>query len=102
MVRRYLQAELTEALAGADYVAIGGIHRSQQIPVDNRINVDTILAELTKIGKKVFQNDNIAAIISWITQELPQEAVIVCMSNGSFLGLVSQLKQEILKKHINK
>lgn len=101
MTRRYFQKEITEALRLADGIALSEVHRADKIPAGERLNVGQIAENLRRAGKRAFHKDDVREIASWIGDKLPDEAVIVVMSSGSFSGLVPLLTSRLKSGTIN-
>lgn len=96
MVRNFLQQEITDALALADRIIIGHIHRQEKIPQDQRLDADAIVDNLRRRGKDAYHLDDVNKIAELALQDASRESVIVAMSNGAFAGLSANLV-EILK-----
>ncbi len=95
MTRRHFQDELTRALMFADGVALGEVHRADKIPADERLRVDRVVDDLRHEGKRAYHHKDVAEIASWMVSELPERAVVVVMSSGSFSGLVPILVKQL-------
>jgi UDP-N-acetylmuramate: L-alanyl-gamma-D-glutamyl-meso-diaminopimelate ligase len=95
MVRNYLQKEIAEALALADRIIIGHIHRLEKIPAAQRLDVDRILNHLRRNGKDAHHQDDVEKIIDLALENPPRESVIVAMSNGAFSGLSEKLVERM-------
>ncbi len=95
MVRKVFQEEITRALSLADGIVLSDIHRPEKIATDDRLNIAQIVGYLQHIGKKAFYHRDIFEIEAWIWDELPEDAVIVVMSSGTFSGLVDHLLKQL-------
>jgi len=91
MVRRFFQNELTEALAIADKVIIGPVHRAASIPAEQRLDRNKIVNELKARGIEAEYYDNYEAMAAKIKSEIRRGDVIVMMSNGAFGGIREEL-----------
>jgi UDP-N-acetylmuramate: L-alanyl-gamma-D-glutamyl-meso-diaminopimelate ligase len=87
-----LQDELTEALKLADVVGIGRIHRRERYSVEERLDLEKLLAELDRSAIPALQCDVIDDLIEFLLSQLQENAVIAVLSNGAFDGLVDRLK----------
>jgi UDP-N-acetylmuramate: L-alanyl-gamma-D-glutamyl-meso-diaminopimelate ligase len=92
LVRKVLQDELTEALKLADVVGIGRIHRRERYSVEERLDLEKLLAELDRSAIPALQCDVIDDLIEFLLSQLQENAVIAVLSNGAFDGLVDRLK----------
>jgi UDP-N-acetylmuramate: L-alanyl-gamma-D-glutamyl-meso-diaminopimelate ligase len=84
MVRNIFQKELPAALAHADQVLIGDVHRLEKIPVSERLDFALIASELKAKGTDM-QHVPTSEIPDALRNLLAGEpTVIIFMSNGSF------------------
>jgi len=95
LVRNVLQDELTEALKLADVVGIGRIHRREKYSVEERLDIDRLLAELGRSSVTALQCDVVDDLIEFLLSQLQENAVIAVLSNGAFDGLVDRLKGDL-------
>jgi len=86
-VRNYFQKELAEALAEADNVVVGSIHREEQIPTDQRLDINLLARDLSDRGCAFAHMAN-EEIPDWLlSQPLTEPTVVLFMSNGMFSGV---------------
>lgn len=84
MVRNIFQKELPVALAAADCVVVGDIHRLEKIPPQERLDFSQIERELNANGTSM-QHSATSEIPESLQHMLTDEpTVILFMSNGSF------------------
>jgi len=95
MVRHYFQGEIGEALSLADRIVIGGVHRADKIAPEQRLDVEQIVQELRGRGREADSNTDADHLAEVLTKDLPEEAVIVLMSNGAFSGLCGKLLERL-------
>ncbi|HEX7342800.1 MAG TPA: Mur ligase family protein [bacterium] len=95
MVRNYFQREVGQALSLADRIVVGGIHRAEKIPAEQRLNVERIVQELRSDGREAHLYADVDRLADVLTKDLPKEAVIVLMSNGAFSGLCGKLLERL-------
>ncbi|MBL7191563.1 hypothetical protein ISS30_07685 [bacterium] len=95
-VTNRFQNEWIEAFRPADIIVIAGLHRREKIPVDKRLNIDMLISELKKEGKKSYFIPAPNMIADEITSKAEPGDVIVVMSNGGFGGLLGMLKERLL------
>jgi len=95
MVKHFFQHEIAEALGLADRIIVGGLHRRERVPTDQRLDVDQIVDTLRHQGKDARHLENSDEMVNLILQDLPRRAVIVLMSNGAFSGLGGKLLEAL-------
>jgi UDP-N-acetylmuramate: L-alanyl-gamma-D-glutamyl-meso-diaminopimelate ligase len=88
-VRKFYQNEFTEALALADSVVIGSIHRQNRIPESELLDPNLIATHLRDRGKTAVHLENPDIIDYLLSNTDSKPAVILFMSNGSFDGVQS-------------
>lgn len=98
-VRNYFQKELAEALAKADKVVVGSIHREEQIPQNQRLSIDLLARDLSGRGRGFAHMAN-EEIPDWLlSQNLAEPTAVLFMSNGMFSGVQARflegLKQSV-------
>lgn len=104
--RRVFQDELTASLALADYILLAPVHRAERLPLEERLNLETVCASLQHTYHRAFakQYPDNNALYNDITQEiLPRlqsqdkagvgPNIFVFFSNGSFGGIMPRLTQ---------
>jgi UDP-N-acetylmuramate: L-alanyl-gamma-D-glutamyl-meso-diaminopimelate ligase len=89
--RRVFQAAFTEAFRGADRVTFGAVHRRDQLPEDQRLSLDDLIADLGAYGVTAEACDDPEAIASLVARQAVPGDVVVLMSNGGFGGLAGKL-----------
>lgn len=89
--RAVFQQQLPEALKAADGVFISQVARLEQIPEDQRLKPDQVVAEIAKAGKPAFYEQNANAIVDRIIPLLQPKDVIVVFSNGGFDNIHEKL-----------
>ena len=95
MVRRIHEKDLGEALAGADEVVFGPIHRADRIPEQERLNRKNILSALKKHGVSGFSTDSVDEIAEKLVNVDEMSIVNLILSNGSFGGLYGILRERL-------
>ncbi|HZZ57788.1 MAG TPA: Mur ligase family protein [Opitutaceae bacterium] len=92
--RKTLQADFERALANADELYLGPVHRSQTIPEAERFNPQEVTAAVRARGRFAeHYPDNRALCDALIAATLPagrQPRVVVFFSNGSFDGIIDR------------
>jgi UDP-N-acetylmuramate: L-alanyl-gamma-D-glutamyl-meso-diaminopimelate ligase len=89
--RAVFQQQLPEALKVADGVFISQVARLEQIPEDQRLKPDQVVAEIAKAGKPAFYEENANAIVDKIIPLLQPKDVVVVFSNGGFDNIHEKL-----------
>ena len=89
--RAVFQQQLPEALKVADGVFISQVARLEQIPKDQRLKPDQVVAEIAKAGKPAFYEQNANAIVDRIIPLLQPKDVVVVFSNGGFDNIHEKL-----------
>jgi UDP-N-acetylmuramate: L-alanyl-gamma-D-glutamyl-meso-diaminopimelate ligase len=85
MVRNVFQKEFAQALAIADEVVIGTIHRSERIPFAERLDLKLLESDLTAAGVEFAYYGN-KEIPRELRKTIKNKTIYIFMSNGSFDG----------------
>lgn len=91
-VTRVMQAEFQEALAGADRVVLGPLHRPWKYPPETLFDFAAAGDYFTARGITFLQQDDVTRLPDWLATDLQPDEVWVLFSNGSFNGLRDLLK----------
>ncbi len=97
--RSIFQADFTQAFQLADIVVFGPVNRPERYSESEHLNTELILNELKKQGKTGFVTtlptppDYVQKIVAYISYELCENDLILIMSNGSFGGLLAEMKK---------
>jgi UDP-N-acetylmuramate: L-alanyl-gamma-D-glutamyl-meso-diaminopimelate ligase len=94
-VTNRFQPEITQALAGADEVILGPIHRAERTPEKDRLDRKGVCADLAQIGIPGMYSDEVEEIVEHVTRSHHGGNVFLVMSNGAFGGLFPRLKEEL-------
>jgi UDP-N-acetylmuramate: L-alanyl-gamma-D-glutamyl-meso-diaminopimelate ligase len=89
--RAVFQQQLPEALEAADGVFISQVARLAQIPENQRLNPERVVAEIAKAGRPAFYEQNADAIVARIVPMLRPKDVVVVFSNGGFDNIHEKL-----------
>ena len=90
------QKDYAKSLALADVVATVEPHDTSRIEKSRRFSSDLLKKDLESQGVKVIYQTNGNQLYNEIVNNLKQDDVIVVMSNGSFDGLLNQLKKALI------
>jgi UDP-N-acetylmuramate: L-alanyl-gamma-D-glutamyl-meso-diaminopimelate ligase len=96
MRRNVLQDALARSLALADEVAIAAIFKSEAIPEAERLDLNRVVDEIQKRGKRARIFADADAIVNAIAPELRERDVVAILSNGGFGGIYEKLPQRLL------
>jgi UDP-N-acetylmuramate: L-alanyl-gamma-D-glutamyl-meso-diaminopimelate ligase len=91
--RNVFQHELTESLALADQVVIASVFfkTTDTLKPEERLDVDSVVAELNARGIAAQQCCDVAAIVSSVVPQLASGDVVAILSNGGFDGIYEKL-----------
>jgi UDP-N-acetylmuramate: L-alanyl-gamma-D-glutamyl-meso-diaminopimelate ligase len=89
--RAVFQQQLPEALKLADGVFISQVARLEQIPEDQRLKPERVVAAITDAGRPAFYEHDSSAIVDRIIPMLQPRDVIVVFSNGGFDNIHEKL-----------
>ena len=95
MRRKVFQEALPQSLATADRVLLGGVHNAKQLGDDNRLDPESVAADVRKLGidAKVFGSAE--AIAAHLASNAKSGDILLIMSNGSFDGLCKKLVDKL-------
>jgi UDP-N-acetylmuramate: L-alanyl-gamma-D-glutamyl-meso-diaminopimelate ligase len=89
--RAVFQEQLPEAFKFADGVFISQVARLEQIPEDERLNPERVVAAIAKSGRPAFYESNAEVIVDRIVPMLRQKDVVIIFSNGGFDNIHEKL-----------
>jgi UDP-N-acetylmuramate: L-alanyl-gamma-D-glutamyl-meso-diaminopimelate ligase len=89
--RAIFQKELPEALSLADGVFIAQVARLEQIPADERLDPEAVIATIGAAGRPAFYEKDADAIVERIVPQLRKNDVVAIFSNGGFDGIHEKL-----------
>ena len=89
--RAVFQQQLPDALKLADGVFISQVARLEQIPEDERLNPERVVAAVAKTGRPAFYESSADAIVNRIVSMVQPKDVIVVFSNGGFDNIHEKL-----------
>jgi UDP-N-acetylmuramate: L-alanyl-gamma-D-glutamyl-meso-diaminopimelate ligase len=89
--RRVLQADLARSLALADEVIVTEVFRSDALPVNERLDLPELAADIQKHGSRVRLIGNADEIVQSIAPEMRSGDVVAILSNGGFGGIYEKL-----------
>ncbi len=89
------QPELEQAFGDADAVILTVPHRQEQIPVEQRLDIEAVVRSLQGQGKAAFAFPGVPEIVAHLTEQARPGDVVVIMSNGGFGGIHTQLLEAL-------
>ena len=95
MRRKIFQEALPQSLATADKVILGGVFRSSQLGDENRLDPESVAADVRNLGIDAEVLSNSAAISEHLASNGKSGDLFLIMSNGSFDGLCHKLVEKL-------
>ncbi|MCP4645752.1 MAG: UDP-N-acetylmuramate--L-alanine ligase [bacterium] len=92
-VTNQFQDDLQAAFEEASEVWIGPIHRAERIPEEDRLDRETVLANLAKQGVPGRCSDSVDPIVAYLEETSKEGDVVLILSNGAFGGIYQQLRE---------
>ncbi|MDQ3199245.1 MAG: UDP-N-acetylmuramate:L-alanyl-gamma-D-glutamyl-meso-diaminopimelate ligase [Verrucomicrobiota bacterium] len=89
--RAVFQQELPAALQLADGVFIAGIAALEQIPAEERLHPEAVVAAIAEAGRLAFYEPDANAILERLVPLLQPNDVVTIFSNGGFDGIHGKL-----------
>ncbi|HEX4707496.1 MAG TPA: UDP-N-acetylmuramate:L-alanyl-gamma-D-glutamyl-meso-diaminopimelate ligase [Candidatus Udaeobacter sp.] len=89
--RAVFQQQLPDALKIADGVFISQVARLEQIPENERLKPERVVAAIAKSGQSAFYEQNAEAILDRMVPLLRPRDVVVVFSNGGFDNIHEKL-----------
>ena len=89
--RAVFQEQLPEALKLADGVFISQVARLEQIPENERLKPEKVVAAIAGAGRPAFYEQNADAIVERIAPLLQPKDVVIVFSNGGFDNIHEKL-----------
>ena len=89
--RNIFQHDLPKAFANADGVFLGAVARLDQIPPEERLDPEQVIADIAATGKPARYESSADAIVASVALHASEGDVVVVFSNGSFDGIHAKL-----------
>jgi UDP-N-acetylmuramate: L-alanyl-gamma-D-glutamyl-meso-diaminopimelate ligase len=89
--RAVFQQQLPDALKLADGVFIAQVAKLDQIPEEERLDPERVVAAIARAGRPAFYEQNADAIVDRIVPMLRQNDVVAIFSNGGFDNIHEKL-----------
>ncbi len=93
--RAVFQQQLPEALQLADGVFIAQIAALEQIPANERLDPEAVVAAISDAGRMAFYERDAAAILDRLLPLLQPNDVVTIFSNGGFDGIHAKLLERL-------
>ncbi len=95
MRRNVLQDALARSLALADEVIVANVFKSEAIPEAERLDLNRVVEEIQRQGRRGRILADADAIVSVIAPELQSGDVVAILSNGGFGGIYEKLPERL-------
>jgi len=86
-----LQSDLARSLAVADEVVVAGVFRSEAVPVNERLELPELAADIQTHGPRARLLADADEIVKTIAPEMRGGDVVAILSNGGFGGIYEKL-----------
>jgi UDP-N-acetylmuramate: L-alanyl-gamma-D-glutamyl-meso-diaminopimelate ligase len=86
---------LAKSLSGADEVIVAQVFKMDAIPEEERLDVNTLAAQISQSGRRVQVLEDADRIVDAIAPELRSGDVVAILSNGGFGGIYEKLPQRL-------
>src|SRR2546428_1379363 len=93
--RAVFQQQLPDALKLADGVFIAQVAKLEQIPEEERLNPQAVVAAIVKAGSPAFYEQNADAIVDRIVPMLRPKDIVAVFSNGGFDSIHEKLLERL-------
>jgi UDP-N-acetylmuramate: L-alanyl-gamma-D-glutamyl-meso-diaminopimelate ligase len=93
--RAVFQDALPAALAEADGVILAQVARMEQLPPEERLRPEQVVADIAAAGRMAFYEPDVDAIVARLRPLVREKDVIVVLSNGGFGGIHQRLLAEL-------
>jgi UDP-N-acetylmuramate: L-alanyl-gamma-D-glutamyl-meso-diaminopimelate ligase len=93
--RSVFQAEIAQALAGADCVAFPPLYRPDKIPEGQRLDLDRLVRDVETAGVRAWQLPDVERIIQLVCREARSGDLVLILSNGSFDNIYERLPEAL-------
>jgi UDP-N-acetylmuramate: L-alanyl-gamma-D-glutamyl-meso-diaminopimelate ligase len=93
--RNVFQQELARSLAVADEIVVANVFKSESIPEPERMDVNALVADLQKQGRRARIIADADGIVQAVAGEMRSGDVVAILSNGGFGGIYEKLPQRL-------
>ncbi len=92
------QQSLTDALQTADVAILSQAHRLEQIPEEQRINIQQVIEQLKENNVAAFIFNDVTHILNYLKETCISGDVVLIMSNGKFDNIHQRLLDSLVEK----
>ena len=96
--RRVFQNDLPAAFGAADCVLIAQVARLEQLPAEERLDPEKLVADLRAAGKQALHLPEVESIVAHLARETEGGDVVVILSNGGFGGIHEKLLDRLQRR----
>jgi UDP-N-acetylmuramate: L-alanyl-gamma-D-glutamyl-meso-diaminopimelate ligase len=96
--RRVFQKELARAFDAADRVVVAQVARLEQLPPEDRLSPEQLIADLQAAGKTAAYLPEVETIVAHVAREAQGGDVVVIFSNGGFGGIHEKLLERLHRR----
>jgi len=89
--RNVFQDAIAQALGQADCIAVPALFRPDNVPGDEKLDLDHLIADLRSMGCEAWNLTTVEGIILKVCEEVRANDLIVIMSNGGFGDIYTKL-----------
>src|SRR5258708_1651566 len=93
--RRVLQDALAKSLSGADEIVIAQVFKIDAIPEEERLDVNTLAAQISQSGRRVQVLDDADRIVDAIAADLRSGDVVAIVSHGGCGGIYAKVPRRL-------
>jgi len=97
--RNVFQDAIARALGQADCIAVPALFRPENVPDDEKLDLDRLIADLHSMGRDAWNLPTVEGIIRKVCQEVQAGDLIVIMSNGGFGDIYTKLPMALERQH---
>lgn len=91
------QTELAEALAEADAIHIGPVHRPERFSDGQRLDRERLTTDLKTANTEATIHDTVPDLVEFLADRLGGDEVVLICSNGAFDGIYDRVRKRFSK-----
>lgn len=93
--RNVFERETTESLALADEIILAAVYQAANIPPEQLLHPENVVAALQQRGRSARQLADVPAIVEYLGEHLRSGDVVAILSNGGFDGIYRKLPERL-------
>ena len=97
--RNVFERELVESLSLADKIVLAGVFKQENIPAEERMHPEQIVAALNRSGHDAALYATADEIVEAVAPRMKTGDVVAILSNGGFDGIYEKLPLAIEQRH---